>query len=118
MTSSIPDAMSTADLQSLIKSAPQDSVEEMTPQQMMELVESTIEELTDKFGTSFGYKLTAIYALQVLFGYNNHGHKTMAEQGDLDSALCWARDAGQIQLMLKNLSDIYCGDQDFICPQD
>ena len=118
MTSSIPDAMSTADLQSLIKSAPQDAEHEMTPQEMMNLVESDIEALTDKFGTSFGYKLVAIYALQVLFGYNNHGHKTMAEQGDLDAALCWARDAGQLQLMLKNLSEIYCGDQDFICPQD
>ena len=118
MTSSIPDAMSTADLQSLIKSAPQDAEHEMTPQEMMNLVESDIEALTDKFGTSFGYKLVAIYALQVLFGYNNHGHKTMAEQGDLDAALCWARDAGQLQLMLKNLSDIYCGDQDFLCSMD
>ena len=115
---SIPDAMSTADLQSLIKSAPHDAEHEMTPQEMTNLVESDIEALTDKFGTTFGYKLAAIYCLQVLFKANNHGHKVMAEQGDLESALCWGRDAGQLQLMLKNLSDIYCGDQDFICPQD
>jgi len=88
----------------------------MTEEQMRKLVANSVEELTDKFDTIFGYKLVAIYALACLFHHNNEGHQKHCEESkDFDTALCWGRDAGQLQMMLKNLTDIYCGPEDFIC---
>ena len=87
----------------------------MTEKEMQTLVSTSVEELTDKFDTIFGYKLVAIYALACLFQHNNEGHERNCEAKEFGLALCWGRDAGQLQMMLKNLSDIYCGPEDFLC---
>ena len=87
----------------------------MTEKQMRELVFKKVEKLTDKFDTIFGYKLVAIYALSCLFAHHNEGHDLNCNRGDFETAICWGRDAGQVQLMLKNLTEIYCGPEDFFC---
>ena len=120
-SSSIPDSTSTEALLKLMEAAKVEAAEEskdkptMTEQQMRELVCKKVEKLTDKFDTIFGYKLVAVYALSCLFAHNNEGHKFNCENTDFETALCWGRDAGQLQLMLKNLSEIYCGPEDFFC---
>ena len=87
----------------------------MTEDEMRRLVAKKVEKLTDKFDTVFGYKLVATYALSCLFAHHNEGHKLNCENNDFQTALCWGRDAGQLQLMLKNLTDIYTGPEDFLC---
>jgi len=121
-SSSIPDSMSTEALLELMANAAEvaakesDDTTSMTETEMRALVSSSVEELTDKFDTIFGYKLVAVYALACLFHHNNEGHKKNCEDHrDYETALCWGRDAGQLQMMLKNLTDIYCGPEDFMC---
>ena len=121
MSSSIPDSTSTEALIKLMKDAKAEVTEEskdkpsMTEKQMRELVFKKVEKLTDKFDTIFGYKLVAIYALSCLFAHHNEGHDLNCNRGDFETAICWGRDAGQVQLMLKNLTEIYCGPEDFFC---
>ena len=123
-SSSIPDSTSTEALLKLMEDAKAEAAEEskdkpsMTEEQMRSLVLKKVEKLTDKFDTIFGYKLVAMYALSCLFAHNNAGHELNCESKDYDTALCWARDAGQLQLMLKNLAEIYCGPEDFMCDDD
>ena len=89
--------------------------ESMTEDEMRKLVAKKVEKLTDKFDTVFGYKLVATYALSCLFAHHNQGYEKHFDKGDKETSLFWGRDAGQLQLMLKELSDIYCGPEDFLC---
>ena len=121
MSSIIPDGISTADLQALAKEAPASvnaDKKAMTEEQMRKLVATTIEELTDKFDTVFGYKLVAYYALGNLYHHHNEVFAKATADKDHDTALCWARDAGWLQVMLKCLTDIHLGPEDYLAPED
>ena len=121
MTSSLPDSISTEALAALAKNAQSDvelPKESMSPEEMQALVMSDIEDLTDKFDSMFGYKLVIHYALFQLFKAHNSMHSAACDDGDFESALCIARDAGWLQLMMKGLQDIQCGTEDFMCPID
>ena len=123
-SSSIPDSMSTADLMEFMMTAVETAKTEsksdkpMTKAEMRVAVADAVETVTDKFDTMFGYKLVAIYSLACLFKHNNDVHHKICETGDFDTGLCWGRDAGQLQLMLKELTDIYCGPEDFLAGDD
>ena len=120
MTSSIPDGISTADLEAFAETA-KSEVEPtkvpMTPNDIQELVIEEVESLTDKFDNpTFGYKVVAHYALFKLYQIHNHMHSVSFKDDNESSALCFARDAGWIQLMMKGLQDIQCGPDDYMCP--
>ena len=120
-SSSIPDGISFADLQALAEDAPSSvnaDKKSMTQQEMKKLVADSIEELTDKFDTVFGYKLAAYYALGALYHHHNDVFAKATADDDHDTALCWARDAGWIQVMLKCLNDIHLGPEDFMALKD
>jgi hypothetical protein len=120
-SSSIPDGISFADLQALAEDAPSSvnaDKKSMTESEMRNLVAETVEGLTDKFDTVFGYKLTAYYALGALYHHHNEVFVKATADDDHDTALCWARDAGWIQVMLKCLNDIHLGPEDFMAPED
>ena len=121
MTSSIPDSISLEALAALAKDAHVDvelPKESMSPQEMQDLVMRDIEDLTDKFDSMFSYKLVAHYALFKLFEAHNAMHSAACRDNEFDTALCIARDAGWLQLMMKGLQDIQCGTEDFMCPID
>ena len=122
MTSSIPDSISTSALEALAETAKPDvklPPKKMTPDEMQDLIIRDVEESTDKFDNpTFGYKITAHYALFELFRFHNRMHEIAFEKGNQESALAFARDAGWIQLMMKGLQDIQCGPGDYMCPID
>ena len=122
MTSSIPDSISTSALEAFAETAKPDvklPPKKMTPDEMQDLIISDVEDSTDKFDNpTVGYKITAHYALYKLFQMHNHMHSQAIKDGNEESALCFARDAGWIQLMMKGLQDIQCGRGDYMCPID
>ena len=121
MSSSIPDSISTSALEALAETAKPDvklPPKKMTPDEMQSLVVESIEELTDKFDSIFGYKLVAHYCLYMLYKRHNDAHKNICEDGDFETALCWARDAGWLQLMIGNLTNVDCGNEDYLSPKD
>lgn len=117
MTSSIPDGISSADLEAMIENAapePTAQPKEMTPKEMRKLVAETVEELTDKFGTLFGYKLTAMYCLKVMNSVHDDAATDRHKRDDVQGMLSWARDGGKCQSAYTDVVSIYCGPQDFI----
>ena len=117
----IPDSISSETLEALAENAdcePESSNKHMSNEEMRKLVCDTIEELTDKFETVFGYKLAAHYCLYMLFKHHNTVHNSICEDGDFETALSWARDAGWLQMMLGNLSNIDCGTEDYLAPKE
>ena len=118
---SIPDSISTSALEAFAEAAPADvelPKKHMSEKEMLELVTNVVEELTDKFNSMFGYKLVAHYALYTLFKHHNSAHASMCEDGEFETALYWGRHAGWLQMMLGNLTNIDCGPEDFLSPED
>ena len=120
MNSSIPDSISTSDLQNLIETATPEkpSMENATDEEMLNFVVDKIEALTDEFGTTFSYKLIADYCIYKLLEHHNEAYAKYFKEGESQAALCWARDAGHLQVIGKTLRDIQCGPTDFLCPED
>jgi hypothetical protein len=118
MTSSIPDGLSNADLEAMLENAapePTKQPKDMTPKEMRKLVHDTVEELTDKFGSLFGYKLTAMYCIGVMKSVHDDAATDYHKRGDVETMLAWARDSGKCQSAYVDVESIYCGSQDFIC---
>jgi hypothetical protein len=115
MTSSIPDGLSSADLEAMLENAPSEDTQskEMTPAEMRKLVHDTVEELTDKFGTLFGYKLTAMYCIGVMKSVHDDAAIDRYKRDDVDGMLSWARDGGKCQSAYTDVESIFCGPQDF-----
>ena len=113
--SSIPDGLSTSDLEKLMESAKPDSstTVEMTGKEMRELVSNEIEALTDKFGTIFGYKCVAMYCIQMMRAYHDDAALEQMKAGEFEAASCWSRDAGKCQSSFSDILEIHCGPQDF-----
>ena len=113
--SSIPDGLSTSDLEKLMETAQPDSsiTIEMTPREMRKFVADEIEELTDKFGTIFGYKCVAMYCIQMMRAYHDDAALEQMKAGEFQSASAWSRDAGKCQAAFSDVLEINCGPQDF-----
>ncbi len=119
---SIPDSISRDELLRIQVNAEPDFVpaesvnqKQYTPEEMSTMVQDAVETLTDKFGTMFGYKLTAMYCLGYMKTVHDDAAIASQEQGDIESMLGWARDGDKCQAAYGTLVDIYCGPQDFTC---
>ena len=114
-SSSIPDGLSSADLKAMLENAVPESTQskEMTPAEMRKLVSDTVEDLTDKFGTLFGYKLTAMYCIGVMKSVHDDAATDRYNRDDVEGMLNWARDGGKCQSAFADVESIYCGPQDF-----
>ena len=121
MSTSVPDGISSEALQSLMTNAKepdQAPLADASPQELMKFVAELADSGYEQIGTGFAYKLIIDYCLFQLFNHHNDGYQHMLEKGDTEAALCWARDAGQLQAMSHTLKFIYTGDQDFLCPTE
>ena len=122
MTSSIPDSISTSDLQSLMSDATPDvripSMKDASDAEKIAFVVDKIEELTDEFETMFSYKLIADYCIYKLYEHHNDTFSKYFKDGNETTALCWGRDAGHFQVMGTTLRNILCGPDDFMAPSE
>jgi hypothetical protein len=118
--SSIPDGLSTSDLEKLLETATPDSstTVDMTGEEMRELVSKEIETLTDKFGTIFGYKCVAMYCIQMIKLYHDDAALDHMKSGDFETGSAWSRDAGKLQAAFSDLIEVHCGPQDFTFSDD
>ena len=122
MTSSIPDSISTSALENLmvdaVPEAPVETMKDASDAEKIAYVVDKIEALTDEFGTIFSYKLIADYCIYKLFEHHNEAFSKYFKEGNETAAVCWARDAGQFQVMGNTLRNILCGPDDFLAPTD
>ena len=120
MTSSIPDGLSTADLQAMLASAAkseEDNTDKtLSEKEISELVIPAVMSVREDIGDISAYKHVAMFALFQLFKFHNEvGCEQIAEaktEDDAEAALCWARDAGWLQVCLNTLRNIGCGPND------
>lgn len=122
MTSSIPDGISSSDLQSLMENAKPDvlsnPMQNADAKSQVSRVVDKIEELSDEWGTVFAYKLIADYCIHQLFQHHKEVSTEYFKEGNPEVAAAWSRDAGQFQVIGKTLRSIVCGHDDFLTPDE
>ena len=121
MTSSIPDGLSTADLMAMLGTAinPDESQEKkrLTQREISEIVVKHVDRVHAELNDLSAYKHVAMYALWQLFQFHNKV-STDKMDGDKESALCWGRDAGWLQVCMNTLRNVVCGELDFFAVDD
>ena len=117
-SSSIPDGLSSADLQHMLDQVKNDKapLADATPEELVNLITEIVDPVYEQMGSVFAFKLIADYCLYQLFQHHNETYHAALQDDEADAALCWARDAGQLQVLAKTLEGIHCGPQDFQCP--
>ena len=124
MTSSIPDGVSFSDLQEMMKDALKEETTQAkkiwTSREVAELMIPKVMEIREEIGDISAYKHTAMYCLVKLFEFHNEvAMETMADEDEENElALCWARDAGWLQVCLNTLRNIGCGPNDFFTNEE
>ena len=124
MTSSIPDGLSFAQLQELMATACIDEGEykTLTPEAIGELVIPAVMSVREDIGDISAYKHVAMFALYKLFEFHNTAAmdqiKAANDEDSCEAALCWARDAGWLQVCLNTLRNVGCGPNDHFIDTD
>ena len=122
MTSSIPDGLSTADLQAMLASAatPEDTNEPptklLTHEEIGKIIIPAVMSVREDIGDISAYKSTAMYCLHKLFEFHNEVAIDQMDE-EKEAALCWARDAGWLQVCLNTLRNVGCGPNDHFADQ-
>lgn len=128
MTSSanIPDRMDPEELLKLLSVAPkEEDVQEapkarkyLTPEEADEATREILDLIDEKFNSLFGHKAVAMACIYKIFMFHNSVCKDIIENAedreDYERALSWGRDAGWLQCMLRDLTDVCCGPDDHI----
>ena len=118
MTSSIPDSLSSADLEAMLSTARKEYDSDCTDKDyILERADEIIDLMEDM---SRGPILPKIVALQVLHQLMSWHSKTgfeRCQRGD-ESGIAWLRDAGKLQSAMSDLTECQLGPDDFSCPND
>ena len=119
MTASIPDGISFAELQARLKdapeepSAPQGPFDGLTKEELLELVDTTVDELHEKCGHPMIAKAMIIDIATRLLNWHCQAGLTESEEGENKSAMYWHRDAGKLHAILCLIDSIPMGPGDF-----
>lgn len=129
MTSSanIPDRMDPEELLKLLSVAPKEEEVQappkserkyLTEEEADEATQEILDLIDEKFNSLYGHKAVALACIYRIFMFHNAVCKDLIEnvedRQDLERALSWGRDAGWLQCMLRDLTDVCCGPDDHL----
>lgn len=120
----IPDSISFGDLEKLASEAPKEPTKKEGPyagydqEGLCDLVNDKLQELQDACPHPLAHKLAVLQILDNMLDWHIQAAEAQTENGDMDSAGCWMRDAGKFQAIHNILSTISVGSDDFTTRQD
>tara|TARA_B100001094_G_scaffold165893_1_gene160582 strand:- start:408 stop:734 length:327 start_codon:yes stop_codon:yes gene_type:complete len=89
----------------------------LTHEEIGAFVVPAVMSVREEVGDISAYKHIAMFALYKLFEF--HNEVALSEMGDDDdAALCWARDAGWLQVCMNTLRNVGCGPNDTFVDTD
>ena len=119
MSTSVPDGISFSDLEALIEDAPTDIVDKVEETTEEDEFSKTVEKALDAFEAVSGEPTVAKAAVMSILNRMVAWHSGVSErnmqEGEVESAIGWARDAGKFQACLNILSTISVADDDPTC---
>lgn len=117
-----PDGISFSDLQEFIKDAPkEEEVQKQavtlyggkTADEMITIVNRHLNEITEEVNHPMSHKIALLEVIDNMMDWHTTVSKKMIEDGEIGSAIAWARDAGKFQSIANILTSISIGDEDF-----
>ena len=117
-----PDGISFSDLQEFIKDAPKETEVQKeaeslyggkTAEEMIDIVNRHLDEISKEVNHPLSHKLAAMEVINNMINWHTTIADKMIEDGEVGSAIAWARDAGKFQSILNILTTIIIGDDDF-----
>ena len=119
MSTSVPDGISFSDLEALIEDAPTDIVDVVEETTEEDEFNKTVEKALDAFEAVSNEptvaKAAVMSILNRMVAWHSAVSKQHIEDGEIESAIGWARDAGKFQACLNILSSICVSDDDPTC---
>ena len=116
----IPDHISFKELESLAESAKTEDTSpeikgDITPDKIVETASNHIDLAYEEVNDPMVHKVMMMQITNNMFQWHMASAQQEVEKGDLESAACWMRDAGQWQVVLKILRDMKITPDDFTC---
>ena len=119
MSTSVPDGISFSDLEALIEDAPTDIVDKVEETTEEDEFGKTVDKALDAFEAVSNEPTVAKAAVMSILSRMVAWHSAVSEahmkEGEIESAIGWARDAGKFQACLNILSSISVSDDDPTC---
>ena len=122
MTSSVPDSFSMDELSKVMEAAPKEeelqsqvNSKEFTPAYIEQVASDAIDMATDLVANPLVHKVMAMMIIHRMIEWHTQVAAKLMEDGNTESAICWARDAGKFQSMMNSLVNICITDDDFTC---
>ena len=124
MTASIPSSFNPEELQKMLDNAPAETEvksegidgEGNTQADFEAAAEAGIELINEMCPGPLGHKLAMIFIAKRMFDWHNNMAEMQIEEGEINSAMNWARDAGEFQVIHNILCNISVASYDFTCP--
>ena len=128
MTSSVPDSFNLDELSAMLENAPQeedlhvcadnDDKQEFTPEYIESVAQECLELATEKCADPLVHKVMCMMIVSRMIEWHNNCAERQLDDGNIQSAACWYRDAGKFQAMMDSLVNIGVGPDDFTCTQE
>ena len=119
MSTSVPDGISFSDLESLMESAPTDVVDQIEEDTDETEFGKLVDKALEAFESVSPEPTVAKAAVMSILNRMVAWHSTVAEahvaEGETESAIGWARDAGKFQACLNILATISVSNDDPTC---
>jgi hypothetical protein len=117
-----PDGISFADLQDFIKDAPKEEevqkkaealYDDKTANELIDIVNRHLNEITEEVNHPLSHKVAVMEIVTNMIDWHTTIANKMIDEGETDSAIAWARDAGKFQSIMNILVTIAIGNDDF-----
>ena len=121
MSTSVPDGISFSDLESLIENAPIEIVarevddESSSNCELHDRVNAALEAFETVADDALTAKAAVMAIIDRMIAWHSNVSQSLIEQGEAESAIGWARDAGKFQAIYNILSTIQVADDDPTC---
>ena len=116
--SSIPDSLSSADLENLLSTARKEYDSDCTEQDyVQERAEEIIDLMQDMSRGPILPKLVALRVMHQIMTWHTKMGFERCQRGE-ESGISWLRDAGKLQSAISDLAEVHLGDDDFMCPDN
>ena len=122
----LPNSISTADLQKLADAAKENSPEirtdeevetplfgGLTEEEVWEVADEGLTLIQEKCNHPIGHKVAALVVINNMINWHNGMAEGMMKDGQFDCAAGWLKDAGKFQAIMNILTTIEVGDDDF-----
>ena len=122
MTASVPESFSMDELSKAMESAPKEEElqaqvnnKEYSDEYIEKAASDALDFANELVANPLVHKVMAMMIIHRMIAWHSQVAERMIEDGNTESAICWARDAGKFQSMMDSLTEISITDNDFTC---